>query len=85
MLMREKVGADLYQSKSGEITSKDALIAEIESLLNAFPTASQTTLSFAVMNVLSCADLEQIRDHLLQKRDDVIARNSQWLKGLTND
>lgn len=76
---------DSYVSKNGEITSKDALIAEIESLLNTIPASSRTHLSFAVMNVLSCEDLESIRDSLLQKCDNVIARNADWLKGLSSD
>ena len=70
---------DSYVSKNGEITSKD------ESLLNTIPASSHTHLSFAVMNVLSCEDLESIRDSLLQKCDNVIARNADWLKGLSSD
>ncbi|MCX2716371.1 hypothetical protein OQH61_01275 [Helicobacter sp. MIT 21-1697] len=73
-----------YTTKSGEITTKAQLISEIEQLLNAIPT-SHTTLSPAVMGTLSCVDLENVRDTLLQKSNDVIAQNKQWLLGLANE
>ena len=76
---------DSFISKNGEITYKDALIAEIESLLNTFPTASPTALSRSVMSMLSGEELEHIRDSLLQKKESVIARNKEWLKGFVND
>ena len=47
-----------YTTKNGEITTKEALIKEIESILNLIPAKSQTTLSLAVMSSLECADLE---------------------------
>ncbi|WP_295698313.1 hypothetical protein [uncultured Helicobacter sp.] len=74
-----------YMSKNGEITSKAQLITEIESLLNAIPAKSHTTLSRVVMDSLSCPDLESIRDNLIAKSHDTIAENKQWLLGLAND
>ncbi|TLD89616.1 hypothetical protein LS66_004740 [Helicobacter sp. MIT 03-1614] len=73
-----------YITKNGEITTKAQLISEIEQLLNVIP-ASHTTLSPAVMDTLSCVDLENVRDNLLQKSNDVIAQNKQWLLGLVNE
>lgn len=74
-----------YISKNGEVTSKEALIAEIEALLNAIPASSHTQLSIEVMSALSCADLEQVRDNLLLKQGNVIENNASWLLGLCDD
>lgn len=88
---------DTYISKNGEITSKATLISEIESLLNVYnvndsniatndmDNSQRTILSPIVMDSLSCADLEHIRDSLLAKNADVIARNHSWLLGLVDD
>lgn len=71
-------------TKNGEITTKDGLIAEIEGLLNTIPDSSHTTLSPVVMAVLSYEDLENIRDSLLAKTQDVISHNKEWLLGLVD-
>ena len=73
-----------YTTKNGEITTKEALIKEIESILNLIPAKSQTTLSLAVMSSLECCDLESIRDSLLQKHNAIIAENKEWLLGLAD-
>lgn len=73
-----------YTTKNGEITTKEALIKEIESILNLIPAKSRTTLSLDVMNTLECSDLESIRDSLLQKHNAIIAENKEWLLGLAN-
>ena len=73
-----------YTTKNGEITTKEALIKEIESILNLIPAKSQTTLSLDVMNSLECSDLESIRDSLLQKHNAIIAENKEWLLGLAD-
>ena len=73
-----------YTTKNGEITTKEALIKEIESILNLIPAKSQTTLSLAVMSSLECNDLESIRDNLLQKHNAIIAENKEWLLGLAD-
>lgn len=72
-----------YITKNGEIITKEALIKEIESILN-LPAKSQTTLSLDVMNSLECSDLESIRDSLLQKHNAIITENKEWLLGLAD-
>ncbi|TLD96067.1 hypothetical protein LS71_007430 [Helicobacter jaachi] len=74
-----------YTTKNGEITTKEDLIQEIEALLNQLPAKSPTTLSISVMSVMSCRDLENVRDGLLSKQKDIIARNQQWLIGLAHE
>lgn len=73
-----------YTTKNGEITTKEALIKDIECILNLIPSQSQTTLSLDVMSSLECSDLESIRDHLLQKHNAIIAENKEWLLGLAD-
>lgn len=68
-------------TKNGEITSQNALIDEIENLLNRIPSANKTHLSSEVMSALNCTELEQIRDNLLKR--DCIEQNLQWLLNLT--
>lgn len=75
---------ETYITKNGELTTKQALITEIEQLLNLIPASSYTTLSSEVMAVLSCEDLESVRDSLLVKTQDVIGQNRQWLLGLAD-
>lgn len=76
---------ETYTTKNGELTTKQALITEIEQLLNLIPASSHTTLSSEVMAVLSCEDLESVRDSLLVKTQDVINQNRQWLLGLVDN
>ncbi|WP_394954056.1 hypothetical protein [uncultured Helicobacter sp.] len=72
-----------YTTKNGELTTKGALISEIESLLNTLSVSSHaTSLSPEIMRALACEDLESIRDSLLAK--DHIAQHSEWLKGLSS-
>lgn len=71
-------------TKHGEITTKKELIKDIESILNLIPARSQTTLSDSVMKSLECAELEHIRDSLLQKHHNIIAENKDWLFGLAH-
>lgn len=71
-----------YITQEGEITTKEELINEIENLLNLMPSDNPTKLSFAVMNALECADLECIRNRLLQ--NDAIEKNRQWLLNLAS-
>lgn len=76
-----------YITKQGDIVEKQDLISEIESLLNTLPSTnadSRTTLSPAVMNALSCKDLEQIRDSLLHKQGHIVENNKEWLLGLVD-
>lgn len=75
---------ETHTTKNGELTTKQELITEIEQLLNLIPASSRTTLSPEVMAVLSCEDLEGVRDSLLLKSQDVIAQNRQWLLGLVD-
>lgn len=71
-----------YTTKNGEITTKGALIREIENLLNTLSVSSHTTsLSPEIMHILEGEELESLRDSLLQK--DHIAKHSDWLKGLS--
>ena len=71
-----------HTTKNGEITTKGALIDEIQNLLNALSvTSHETILSTEVMRALTCQDLESLRDNLLQ--EDHITQHSQWLKGLS--
>lgn len=71
-----------HTTKNGEITTKGALIDEIQNLLNALSvTSHETILSTEVMGALTCQDLESLRDNILQK--DHITQHSQWLKGLS--
>lgn len=74
-----------YITKNGEITSKEELIAEIESLLNQIPSQNHTFLSLEVMNALSLQDLESVRDSLLEKQSDVISPHRQWLFDLARE
>lgn len=73
-----------YTTKNGEITTKETLIKDIESILNLIPAKSKTTLSLDVMSSLECSDLESIRDNLLQKHNAIIVENKEWLLGLAN-
>lgn len=75
---------ETYITKNGELTTRQTLITEIEQLLNLIPTSSYTTLSSEVMAVLSCEDLESMRDSLFIKTQDVIGQNRQWLLGLAD-
>ncbi|WP_394997074.1 hypothetical protein [uncultured Helicobacter sp.] len=71
-----------YTTKNGEITTKGALISEIESLLNTLSVGAHTTrLNPEIMRLLESEELESLRDSLLQK--DPIAQHSDWLKGLS--
>lgn len=73
-----------FVSKHGEIIDKDELIGQIESLLNALPNSTATHLNKNIMSELDMPTLLDIRDNLIQKQQNVLELNKQWLLNLVD-
>lgn len=73
-----------FVDENGEVFEREALIKEIEDLLNRMDSKHQSVLASEVVSELDFQSLISIRENLLKKSGEEIRENQEWLFSLVD-
>ncbi len=73
-----------FVDENGEVFEREALIKEIEDLLNRMDSKHQSVLASEVVSELDLQSLISIRENLLKKSGEEIRENQEWLFSLVD-